>query len=209
VAGTRTRKTNDGALLLPAVVAALLFFWLLTEISAHPAVFAALCVLALAAAAGWVVWWWRRRQRMAVEARQQWEIEVARSTEIARYHAMSPKDFEHALALLCRRDGCSAVRVTGGAGDLGADIVAVAPDGRRIVLQAKRYGPTSKVNSPDLQRFGGTCFTVHGAAVAAVVTTSGFTRQARDYAGHMGIRLFDEHGLAGWASRTGPAPWHW
>jgi restriction system protein len=98
--------------------------------------------------------------------------------------------------------------VVGGAGDLGADVIALAPDGRKIVLQAKRYGPASKVVGPDLQRFGGTCFTVHRAGVAAVVTTSTFTKQARDYASHAGIHLFDQQRLAAWASRTGPAPWH-
>jgi restriction system protein len=154
------------------------------------------------------VLWWRRRQRRLVDERRRREVEIAQSYEIARYYDMGPKDFEHALALLCRRDGCTGVQVVGGAGDLGADVIALAPDGRRIVLQAKRYAVTSKVVGPDLQRFGGTCFTVHRAGVAAVVTTSTFTRQAREYASHVGIHLFDQHRLAAWASRTGPAPWH-
>lgn len=47
---------------------------------------------------------------------------------------------------------------------------------------------------------------LHGARVAVVVTTSTFTKQARDYAPHMGVRLFDEHDLAAWAGQTGPAP---
>ncbi|MDT9698707.1 restriction endonuclease [Streptomyces sp. P17] len=98
-------------------------------------------------------------------------------------------------------------RVVGGAGDLGADVVATAPDGRRIVIQCKRYGPITKVGSPDLQRFGGTCFSVHGAQVAAVVTTSVFTRPAAEYASRHGIRLFAEAALAASATRTGPAPW--
>jgi restriction system protein len=133
---------------------------------------------------------------------------VAQSHEIARYHAMSPKDFEEALAVLCTRDGCTNVEVVGGAGDFGADVIAYDPSGRKIVLQAKRYGPTTKVGSQDMQRFGGTCFTYHGAAVAAMVTTSVFTRSAVDYAARTGIRLVDHESLAAWASRTGPAPWH-
>jgi restriction system protein len=149
---------------------------------------------------------WQRKQ--AREARQAWQLEFARSQEIARYHSMAPDEFERALAFLCSRDGCSRATVTGRAGDLGADVTAYAPDGRKIVLQAKRYGGTSKVTGPDLQRFGGTCFTVHGARVAAVVTTSTFTKQAQQYAAHHGIRLLDGPGLAAWAGRTGPAPWH-
>lgn len=144
------------------------------------------------------------RRRQAAEFQRLQEIQ---STEIARYHAMKPRDFEQAIAYLCERDGCTEARVVGGAGDLGADVLAAAPDGRRIVIQCKRYGPTTKVGSPDLQRFGGTCYSVHGAQVAAVVTTSVFTRPATNYGTQNGIRLFDEAALAAWATRTGPAPW--
>lgn len=149
----------------------------------------------------------RRRQVAAYEAQQR-DLAMRRSMEIAPYHAMNANQFEHAIALLCQRDGCTDVRVVGGAGDLGADVIATTPDGRRIVIQAKRYGPTTKVTGPDLQKFGGTCYNVHHAQVAAVVTTSVFTKQAVTYAQHMSIRLYDADGLAGWASRTGPAPWH-
>lgn len=150
-----------------------------------------------------VLWVAQKGQRLA-HAR---EIAAIQSTEIRRYHVMSPRQFEEAIAYLCSRDGCFNVQVTGGANDLGADVIAVSPDGRRIVIQCKRYGPTTKVGSPDLQRFGGTCFSVHGAQVAAVVTTNIFTAPAANYATQHGIRLLDEQALAAWASRTGPAPW--
>jgi restriction system protein len=121
---------------------------------------------------------------------------------------MNPREFEDAIAYLCARDGCQDARRVGGAGDLGKDVTAIAPDGRRIVIQCKRYGPSNKVGSQEAQRFGGTCFAVHRADVAAVVTTSVFTRPAAQYLQTLGIRLFDEAALAAWASRTGPAPWH-
>ncbi|MGW7244654.1 restriction endonuclease [Streptomyces sp. NPDC054804] len=41
-----------------------------------------------------------------------------------------------------------------------------------------------------------------------LVTTSTFTQQAASYAVAQGIRLYDAQALAGWASQTGPAPWH-
>lgn len=146
-------------------------------------------------------------QHKAKQAAERYRILSLQSTEIARYHAMDPRQFEQAVAFLCQRDGCHDVQVVGGAGDLGADVIATAPDGRRIVIQCKRYGPTTKVGSPDLQRFGGTCYSVHGAHVAAVVTTSVFTRPAVNYGVQHGIRLVDSGALAGWATRTGPAPW--
>ncbi|MCC5037061.1 restriction endonuclease [Streptomyces sp. WAC 00631] len=123
------------------------------------------------------------------------------------YDAMDADAFEQAVAALCERDGCRDVGVVGGANDLGADVVATRPDGRRIVIQCKRYCATNKVGSQELQRFGGTCFTVHEADVAVLVTTSSFTEPAVDYAAHTGIRCFDGAALAAWAERTGPAPW--
>lgn len=152
----------------------------------------------------YLIRWAAEHRRLEAERQR---VRMLQSTEIVRYHAMKPREFEQAIAFLCERDGCAGARVVGGAGDLGADVLATAPDGRRIVIQCKRYGPTTKVGSPDLQRFGGTCYSVHGAQVAAVVTTSVFTRPAANYGAQHGIRLFDEAALAAWATRTGPAPW--
>jgi restriction system protein len=149
-----------------------------------------------------------RAKAKAKRQREADALRLVRSTEIARYHAMGPGAFEDAIAYLCHRDGCTNARRVGGANDLGADVVATAPDGRRIVIQCKRYGPTTKVGSQDVQRFGGTCYAVHGAHVAVVVTTSVFTKPAAEYARHQRIRCFDEMALAAWATRTGPAPWH-
>ncbi|THA56843.1 restriction endonuclease [Streptomyces sp. A1136] len=125
----------------------------------------------------------------------------------ADYDALDGDAFEGAVAELCERDGCLDVRVVGGAGDLGADIVAIAPDGRRVVIQCKRYCATNKVGSQDMQRFGGTCFVVHEAEVAAVVTTSDFTAPAVEYAEQCGILCFDRQALHAWSTATGPAPW--
>ncbi|MEU0743284.1 restriction endonuclease [Streptomyces sp. NPDC006134] len=123
------------------------------------------------------------------------------------YDALGPDEFEHAVAALCVRDGCREAEVVGGAGDLGADVLAVAPDGRRVVIQCKRYGDGTTVGSQDVQRFGGTCFAVHRADVAVVVTTSGFTAPALDYAGQCGIVCLDGRDLRAWRDGTGPRPW--
>ncbi|MEW2085129.1 restriction endonuclease [Streptomyces sp. NPDC005283] len=123
------------------------------------------------------------------------------------YAAMDPVGFEQAIAALCERDGCEDVEVVGGAGDLGADVLATTPDGRRVVIQCKRYGPVNKVGSQEVQRFGGTCFAVHEAHVAAVVTTGEFTQPAADYAEQCGIGCVDHERLVAWTDGTGPAPW--
>jgi restriction system protein len=134
-------------------------------------------------------------------------LETAAATQVTDYEALDPEEFEQAIAGLCARDGCTDVEVVGGAGDLGADVTAVAPDGRRLVLQCKRYGDGHKVGSQDLQRFGGTCFTVHEADVAVVVTTADFTAPATEYATQCGIVCMDAEGLRAWDSATGLRPW--
>ncbi|MFJ8980755.1 restriction endonuclease [Streptomyces sp. NPDC102282] len=122
--------------------------------------------------------------------------------------AMDPYDFEEAVAWLCRRDGCADAEVVGGAGDLGADVVATTPDGRRLVVQCKRYTSDNKVGSQDLQRFGGTCYAVHEAEVAVVVTTGEFTEPALEYAGQCDIVCvgFDE--LTAWSEGAAAPPWY-
>ncbi|UFR00930.1 restriction endonuclease [Streptomyces sp. Go40/10] len=121
---------------------------------------------------------------------------------------LDPDGFEHAVAELCVRSDCRDVEVVGGAGDLGADVVAVAPDGRRVVIQCKYYGDGNKVGSQDVQRFGGTCFTIHEADVAAVVTTSDFTEPALEYARQCGIVCVNGDDLRAWHLGTGHSPWH-
>ncbi|MFH8798284.1 restriction endonuclease [Streptomyces sp. NPDC017936] len=127
--------------------------------------------------------------------------------ELLDYGALDAEEFEHAVAGLCERDGCTGVEVVGGAGDLGADVLAVAPDGRRLVVQCKRYCDTNRVGSQDLQRFGGTCYTVHEADVAIIVTTSDFTAPAAEYAEQCGIVCVDGEALRAWSDGTGPRPW--
>ncbi|MGV9419537.1 restriction endonuclease, partial [Streptomyces sp. NPDC003674] len=120
---------------------------------------------------------------------------------------LDPDAFEQAIADLCARDACRQVEVVGGAGDLGADVLAVTPDGRRLVIQCKRYGDTNKVGSQDMQRFGGTCFTVHEADIAVVVTTSDFTAPALEYAQQCGILCVNGLELTAWTEGTAPCPW--
>ncbi|MQY31636.1 restriction endonuclease [Nocardia aurantia] len=167
--------------------------------AAHVLIAAGVCLLAVAVLAVIL----RVGYRLRARAREDARVLVA-----LRQNALTPREFEDALAALCRRDGCTDVRVVGGARDLGADVIATAPDGRRIVLQAKRYRSDRTVGSQDVQRFGGTAHTIHGADVAAVVTTAhAFTAQARAYAEQAGIRLVAGKDLAAWDTRTGPPPW--
>ncbi|MFF3517948.1 restriction endonuclease [Streptomyces sp. NPDC002573] len=205
----RTRGSSCMFYVLVAIWGVGLPLAILLQLVKHvPAVGIPLLLAAFAAGGVYVVRRARNAEQRRLEAARLAQIRAVQSREVARYHTMNPGEFEHAIAYLCQRDGCTDVKVVGGAGDLGADVVATAPTGHRIVIQCKRYGPTHKVGSPDAQRFGGTCYSDHQAHIPVMVTTSTFTRQAVSYAIAQGIRLYDEHALGGWASQTGPAPWH-
>jgi restriction system protein len=208
----RRRRSKLGeppqfVLLLPALLALGMLLFLIRWLIDNPAIL----LLALAAggtAAGIGIQnRVRRREQARMWKAEQARIQEARSREIASYHVMGPRQFEEAIAYLCERDGCTAVQVVGGRGDLGADVKAIAPDGRRLVIQCKRYGPTNKVGSGEMQKFAGTCYNVHQAHVATLVTTSTFTKDAARLGDEVRIGLYDADRLAGWACRTGPAPW--
>lgn len=207
------RRTRRGlscqSVIIRVIWAVLVPLAVLLQLVKHvPVIGVPLLLAAFAGGGVYVVRRARKAEQRRLEDARQAQIYQVQSREIARYHILGPTEFEHAIAYLCQRDGCTDVEVIGGAGDLGADVVATAPDGRRIVIQCKRYGPTNKVGSPEMQRFGGTCYAVHHAHIPVMVTTSTFTRQAVSYADAQRIRLYDEQALAGWASQTGPAPWH-
>lgn len=129
--------------------------------------------------------------------------ERERTRSVAAADALSGAEFEQWVASLMRRTGFLEVCVRGGAGDLGADITAMVPEGR-LVVQCKRHRAGRPVGSPDVQRFGGTAQGLHDADVAAIVTTSGFTRPAEDAAARLGIGLVDREVLARWAAEGQP-----
>ncbi|WP_455770807.1 restriction endonuclease [Streptomyces canus] len=98
--------------------------WLL----AHWWVLLAAAVLAVLSGLGW----WQQRVR-----RVQWEQVQARALRygLAQLDALSHRQFEHAVRDLMRRDGCADAVQVGGQGDLGADVKATDPLGRRWVIQ--------------------------------------------------------------------------
>ncbi|GLW11371.1 hypothetical protein Misp01_64990 [Microtetraspora sp. NBRC 13810] len=95
--------------------------------SAWPAVVVA-AVLVLGVGAAVVVGVRRVGARYRVEALRR-----------AGVDALDPALFEELAAELLRRDGFRQVRVVGGAGDGGVDVLGVAPDGRPYAIQCKYY----------------------------------------------------------------------
>ncbi|MBB2903344.1 restriction system protein [Kineococcus radiotolerans] len=154
-------------------------------------------LLALTGAALIVLLAWRlvvlRRRARARTARQ-----AMLDRQVASTDGMSGTDFEQLVARLLRRDGLQQVTVSGGSGDLGADVTAHHPhDGSLLVVQCKRYTDRA-VSSPDMQRFLGTVYHHHHAEHALYVTTSRYSRPAHDLATSSGVHLVDREALAPW-----------
>ncbi|WP_435177494.1 restriction endonuclease [Actinacidiphila sp. bgisy145] len=132
-------------------------------------------------AVGVAAWWMWRTDRSARGADRRWRAEEALRLgrrSLAEVDALSWQDFERYVAELCRRDGCTDVTVTGRSGDLGADVTATLPDGRRLVVQCKHYAPHRTVPSGDVQKFIGTAWLHHRADAAAFVATCRFSNAA-------------------------------
>ncbi|MFB7210883.1 restriction endonuclease [Streptomyces sp. NPDC056255] len=195
----KSGQRADGRL-VGALVAVVLVVALVDWLLAHWWVL--IVVAALAVAAGGV-WLRRKQQRMLWEAVRVRGLRYGLSQLDALHHSR----FEDAVRDLMSRDGCrDAVRV-GGGGDLGADVKATDPYGRRWVIQCKhrRDGLAgSAVGTPDFQVLNGTARQVHGADVAVIVTNGRVTAPAVAFAEQQRLHVVDRHTLVAWASGSRP-----
>ncbi|MEU2083163.1 restriction endonuclease [Streptomyces albus] len=196
-AAARRRKAARRRSVAAAIVAtAVLLTALLPE--ARPYLLAA-ALLAAAGAAGWWLW---RKDRLTREQDRRWRqadrISAGRRT-LAEVDAMTGTEFEELVAQLCRRDGCTEVRRVGGSHDNGADVVGRLPDGRSMVIQCKRYTPSSTIASREMRDLLGA--RVHfGADLAVFVTTTRFSRPSEKFAVQHGILAVHRDHLGLWNS---------
>jgi restriction system protein len=134
--------------------------------------------------------------RAAVQAPQRRRARLQRLAALHGLLDLTPAQFEHAVAELLSATGYRDVRVSGGAGDLQADITATDPDDRRTVVQCKRYAPHRTIGSPVVQSFIGMAAVHHAAQRALIVTTARFSEPARDLAALHGVELVEGEELA-------------
>lgn len=160
-----------------------------------------LLILAVVAAVGVAT---RVRQRAAESRAEQKARKAELERHISSADGLTGAQFERWFARLLARSGFIDVEVCGGAGDLGADVIATSPRGDRAVFQCKRYGQNRNVSSGEVQKFAGTCRAIHGADIAAIVTTAGFSQPARDLARRLGIVLVNRAALGAWAADHEP-----
>ncbi|MFD4523678.1 restriction endonuclease [Streptomyces sp. NPDC058470] len=119
---------------------------------------------------------------------------------MASIDAMNWREFEHHVAVLLRRDGCTDVIVHGGPGDRGVDVTARTADGRSVVAQCKSFAPYRPVWSGELQKFLGASRVQHAANVALFVATTSFAPDARAIAETYGVTLVDRSHLEKWSA---------
>ncbi|MER6154545.1 restriction endonuclease [Streptomyces sp. NPDC001868] len=145
-------------------------------------------------------WWLWRVNRLVKKRDQRWRREeavLAGRRSLAKVDAMSGGEFEDFVVELCRRDGCTEVRRVGGSHDDGADVLGRLPDGRRMVIQCKRYSPRSRIPSREIRDLLGS--RVHFKAdVAVFVTTTYFTGPSERTAVQNGVIAVHRDHLGLW-----------
>ncbi|WP_331746120.1 restriction endonuclease (plasmid) [Streptomyces sp. NBC_00846] len=200
--GKRRQRADDRliGLLVAAALGIALVVSVVNWLLAHWWILIVIGALAVLAGGGWL---YQKQQRA------RWEAVRAQGLryDLSQLDALHHSQFEDAVRDLMRRDGCrDAVRV-GGGGDLGADVKATDPYGRRWVIQCKhrRNGLAGvSVGTPDLQVLNGTARQVHGADIAVIVTNGRVTAPAVAFAKQQHLHVVDRHTLAAWASGSRP-----
>lgn len=125
---------------------------------------------------------------------------VTTSVSIARHDstvehisALSPRAFEELVAALYEKHGYS-VELTPFTRDGGIDAVArqssLLEIGACLLIQCK-HTPESNVGAPVIRQLVGALAEHHDATGAAVVTSGGFTAEAREVARQQKVRLID------------------
>ncbi|MFI7487849.1 restriction endonuclease [Micromonospora echinaurantiaca] len=183
----RRGKRSDGVTLAAIGGGLLAVSAVVQVVREHPVIASLVVLAALAGLSAWVYLRWAGERQLAEHERN-----------VAVTDHMSGPEFEQFVARLMRASGYRNVTVSGGSGDMGADVIGQSPCGRRVVVQCKRY--KGNLGSPHVQRFAGTAREIHRADVALLVTTGRPTAQARDVALRCRIMLVDRPALARWVS---------
>ena len=151
--------------------------------------------------------WAHRHQPFATTARTWAMREPRRFVEAQQRHmhgvrALSPRDFEDAIRALYEALGYSAKR-TPFSGDGGWDVEATRAS-ERLLIECKHYGEGKTIGRPVLQKLHSAVIT-QGATAGVLITTSDFSRPARQFASEVGLSLIDASGLAALLAQAYPA----
>ncbi|MFF7641655.1 restriction endonuclease [Streptomyces canus] len=115
-------------------------------------------------------------------------------------NAMTWKAFEHHVAGLLRRDGCTDVVVRQARTDRGIDITARASDGRTVAVQCKNRADRATVPSADMQKFAGAARAIGRVDLALFVATCNFSHEAQAVADLSGVITVNREELETWSA---------
>jgi len=113
---------------------------------------------------------------------------VQTSSDLA---ALTGTDFERLITMLLQQMGFTA-EMTKASGDGGIDIEAILDRpivGGRYLIQCKRLASDTLVGSPIVREFYGALIADRKAVKGILITTSGFTAQAQEFARNLPLEL--------------------
>lgn len=118
--------------------------------------------------------------------------------------AMDEYQFEHLIADLWEGQGWNT-RVTSSSNDRGIDVIAErgSPFYQKQLIQAKCFSRNNTVGSPDIQQYSSLRHQEENVDAVVVVTTSSFSRQAKEIANDLNVKLVDGHTLYEMVSEYG------
>lgn len=126
----------------------------------------------------WLLFWWRVGRR---------KLHTTQSIDLETLYAFKPSQFEEFVAGLFRAKGFQ-VSVVGRSGDQGVDLKLLRPDGKRAIVQCKRY--RSKVGPGTARELYGAL--IHErAAHAFLITTAEISQSTRRWARGKSMTLID------------------
>jgi hypothetical protein len=110
----------------------------------------------------------------------------------ALLQGVDPTAFEHLVADLWSELGYQTA-VTQSSKDKGVDVVArqSTPVEQTVVIQAKRYGPSTKVGREEVQQYASLHRQEPDADLVVVVTTGEFTGPASEASSDLDVKLID------------------
>ncbi|WP_328748758.1 restriction endonuclease [Streptomyces sp. NBC_00285] len=113
---------------------------------------------------------------------------------------MTWQAFEHHVAELLRRDGCTDVVVRKAHTDRGIDITARTADGRTVAVQCKNRSGRWTVPSADMQKFAGAARAIDRVDIALFVATCNFSSEAQTVADLSGVITVNRDDLETWSA---------
>jgi len=121
-----------------------------------------------------------------------------------RLQNINPYEFEHFVGDLWEEEGWNTT-VSQESNDQGVDVIADKSGtiDQRLAIQAKRYSEGNKVGRPKVQQYHSLKQQDTSADAAVVVTTSGFTKDARLWAHDHNVKLVDGDDLVDMVEKHG------